>query len=93
MNISILTYNNKVGIVTDAMLLKKILEEIYVTTSIIFIDKIQSVPNNDVGIWIQDFDYNYLNELGIMMCCICPTLSIRYCMFVHGLRKTGNART
>lgn len=62
MNISILTYNNKVGIVTDAMLLKKILEEIHVTTSIIFIDKIQSVPNNDVGIWIQDFDYNYLNE-------------------------------
>lgn len=62
MNISILTYNNKVGIVTDAILLKQILDEINYTTSIIFIDEIESLSKTDVGIWIQDVDYRFMDS-------------------------------
>lgn len=62
MRVSILTYNNRVGILSDAILLKEILDDIQFTTSIIFMDNIQVSDNTDVGIWIQDFDYIFLNE-------------------------------
>lgn len=66
MKIKILTYNNRVGIVTDAILLDKILTSEGFKTSIGFIDSFTNVNNLndtfDIGVWIQNFDINLLNR-------------------------------
>jgi len=66
MKIKILTYNNCVGIVTDAILLDKILTSGGFKTSIEFIDSfINKNDSNDIfdiGVWIQNFDLNLLNR-------------------------------
>lgn len=60
MKFSILTYDNKVGIVSDAFLLKKIIDDIGYDSNIIFIDR-HNPTSSDVGIWIQNFDIELLN--------------------------------
>jgi len=61
MNFNVLTYNNGVGIVTDAELLTSLIKShITIDAEMKFIDKF--IKNNyDVGIWIQNFDINLLN--------------------------------
>ena len=61
MNFNVLTYNNGVGIVTDAELLTSLIKShITIDVEMKFIDKF--IKNNyDVGIWIQNFDINLLN--------------------------------
>ena len=61
MNFNVLTYNNGVGIVTDAELLTSLIKShITIDVEMTFIDKF--IKNNyDVGIWIQNFDINLLN--------------------------------
>jgi hypothetical protein len=59
--INILTYNNGVGIVTDAFLLKKIIENnITENVTVEFIN--EDIKNADVGVWIQNFDINHLSN-------------------------------
>lgn len=53
---SVLTFNNRVGILTDALLLKEILN-----TEIVFLDDIGQQYKSDVGIWIQNY-YGHLLE-------------------------------
>ena len=61
MNFNVLTYNNGVGLVTDAELLTSLIKN-YITVDVemTFIDKFNK-NNYDVGIWIQNFDINLLN--------------------------------
>ena len=58
---SVLTFNNQVGIVTDAVLLTDLLRE-NITTNVDmkFIHECD-IKHADVGIWIQNFDVNLLN--------------------------------
>ena len=59
----LLVFDNKVGIVTDANLIKKLIHEnITENVSITFIDTLQSNDVSDVGIWIQNFDINHLEK-------------------------------
>jgi hypothetical protein len=60
MKFSILTYNNKVGIVTDAKLLHNVLSNIQIESNIVFIDKLHESTTHEIGIWIQDFNETYL---------------------------------
>lgn len=61
MKFNILTYNNGVGIVTDAILLKELIyKNISDNVSVQFIEK-QNLKVADIGIWIQNFDLNLLN--------------------------------
>lgn len=64
MRFNILTYNNGVGIVTDLILLKNLIENYTHNESaqIIFLDNINSDLNADVGIWIQNYDINLLHH-------------------------------
>lgn len=61
MDFKVLTYNNGVGIVTDAELLTSLIKN-HITTAVKleFIDKFNK-NNSDVGIWIQNFDIDLLN--------------------------------
>lgn len=61
MSFKVLTYNNGVGIVTDAKLLTSLLKS-HITNDVEmeFTDKFNK-NNYDVGIWIQNFDINLLN--------------------------------
>jgi len=57
----ILTYNNGVGIVTDAILLKDLIyNNVSEQVDVKFIGE-HSVETADVGIWIQNYDINLLN--------------------------------
>lgn len=59
----ILVFDNKVGIITDANLIKKLIyENITENVSIKFIDQLQPNDVADIGIWIQNFDLVYLNN-------------------------------
>lgn len=61
MRFNILTYNNGVGIVTDAILLKDLIySNISEQVEVKFVGE-HSVETADVGIWIQNFDINLLN--------------------------------
>ncbi len=60
MRYKVLTYNNGVGIVTDAELLVSLIRNITHDVKMEFIDKITH-EQYDVGIWIQNFDINLLN--------------------------------
>jgi hypothetical protein len=59
--ICVLTYNNGVGIVTDAILLKDLIyNNISEQVDIKFVGE-QNLETADLGIWIQNYDINLLN--------------------------------
>lgn len=61
MQFNILTYNNGVGIVTDAILLKKLIyDNISKNVEVKFVGE-HNVEKADIGIWIQNYDINLLN--------------------------------
>lgn len=61
MRFNILTYNNGVGIVTDAILLKDLIyNNISEQVEVKFVGE-HSIETKDVGIWIQNYDINLLN--------------------------------
>ena len=61
MKFNILTYNNGVGIVTDAILLKDLIyDNISEQVEVKFVGE-QNLETADVGIWIQNYDINLLN--------------------------------
>ena len=61
MRFKILTYNNGVGIVTDAILLKDLIyDNISEQVDVKFVGE-QNLETSDVGIWIQNYDINLLN--------------------------------
>lgn len=62
MKFSILTFNNKVGILSHALLLKKIINNITDSVEIIFLDEIKSDYKSDIGIWIQNCCYQLLEN-------------------------------
>lgn len=59
---NILTYNNGVGIVTDAILLKELVyKNISNDVKIKYVGE-QDLEKADVGVWIQNYDINLLNN-------------------------------
>lgn len=59
---TILTYNNYVGIVTDAILLKNLIESnTRYKAKISYIDD-KNIEESNVGIWIQNFNIELLNK-------------------------------
>lgn len=59
---TILTYNNYVGIVTDAILLKNLIEnKTGHKAKISYIDSV-NIDKSDVAIWIQNFNVDLLNK-------------------------------
>jgi glycosyltransferase involved in cell wall biosynthesis len=65
MEIKILTFDNRVGLVTDAVLLKNLFLENNIISNIIFLDNECLVKKSDVGIWIQDFDKSLLENFKV----------------------------
>ena len=62
MRFNILTYNNGVGIVTDAILLKDLIyKNISTNVEIKFVGE-QKLETADVGVWIQNYNINLLNN-------------------------------
>jgi glycosyltransferase involved in cell wall biosynthesis len=61
MGYTILTYNNGVGILNDAILLQNLIKN-NITSDVKINYLTHPIPKNDVGIWIQNFDGNYLNN-------------------------------
>ena len=62
MRFNILTYNNGVGIVTDAILLKDLIyKNISTNVEIKFVGE-QELETADVGVWIQNYNINLLNN-------------------------------
>lgn len=62
MKFNILTYNNGVGIVTDAILLKDLIyDNISEQVEVKFVGE-QNLETADIGIWIQNYDVNLLNN-------------------------------
>lgn len=57
MRFSLLTFNNYVGLVTDVIILKDLLDN----ADIIFLDQFDPSYKSDVGIWIQNY-YGHLLE-------------------------------
>jgi len=57
MRFNILTFNNYVGIVTDAIILKNLINN----SQIIFLENFDQTYKSDVGIWIQNY-YGHLLE-------------------------------
>ena len=63
MTFTVLTYNNFVGIVTDAYLIKNIIHNnISQNVDVKFIDQLHNNDVADVGIWIQNFNIAQLNR-------------------------------
>jgi hypothetical protein len=59
---NVLTYNNGVGIVTDALLLSDLIyDNISEQVEVKFVGE-HILENADVGIWIQNYDVNLLNN-------------------------------
>lgn len=59
---TILTYNNYVGIVTDALLLKNLIEtKTHYKANINYIDSV-NIDKSNVGIWIQNFNIELMNN-------------------------------
>jgi glycosyltransferase involved in cell wall biosynthesis len=59
---NILTYNNGVGIVTDAILLKDLIyKNISTNVEVKFVGE-QELETADVGVWIQNYNTNLLNN-------------------------------
>lgn len=61
MSYTILTYNNGVGIVNDAILLQTLIKD-NITSDVNINYLTHPIPKNDVGIWIQNFDGNFLDN-------------------------------
>ena len=62
MRFNILTYNNGVGIVTDAILLKDLIyKNISTNVEVKFVGE-QELETADVGVWIQNYNTNLLNN-------------------------------
>lgn len=62
MRFNILTYNNGVGIVTDAILLKNLIyKNISTNVEVKFVGE-QELETADVGVWIQNYNTNLLNN-------------------------------
>ena len=62
MRFKILTYNNGVGIVTDAILLKDLIyNNVSEQVEIKFVGE-QELETADVGVWIQNYNINLLNN-------------------------------
>lgn len=62
MKFNVLTYNNGVGIVTDALLLSDLIyDNISKQVEVKFVGE-HILENADVGIWIQNYDINLLNN-------------------------------
>lgn len=59
---NILTFNNYVGLVTDANILKNLIGD---STKIIFLDKFDSSNKSDVGVWIQNYCGHLLENFKI----------------------------
>lgn len=55
MRYSILTFNNYVGLATDALILKNLLND----SDIVFLDNFDQTHRSEVGIWIQNY-YNHV---------------------------------
>ena len=62
MGFSILTFNNYVGILTDAIILNELLNKVNIKNEIVFLDKISSDYKSDVGIWIQNYHLHLLEN-------------------------------
>lgn len=63
MKFTVLTYNNSVGIVSDAYLIQDTIHNhISQTVEVKFIDQLNNNYSGDVGIWIQNFNIEYLNK-------------------------------
>lgn len=63
MKFKVLTYDNKAGIVTDAILLNNLIKtHIDKNVQIIFLNDTKCNFDADIGIWIQNFDINVLNN-------------------------------
>lgn len=63
MRFNILTFNNQVGIVTDAILLCNLIKtHIDKNVQIIFLNETKCNFDAEIGIWIQNFDVNVLNN-------------------------------
>ncbi len=62
MKFTILTFNNYVGILRDALLLKEIIKD---NVEIIFLDKLDYNHKSDIGIWIQNCHFHLLENFKI----------------------------
>lgn len=65
MNISILTFNNKVGILTDAMLLQTLFEKNNINSRVSFLENKESIQSSDIGIWIQNVCTDMMDKFKI----------------------------
>lgn len=61
MRYNLLTFNNYVGILTDVIILKELLED----SNIIFLDNLDPFYKSDVGIWIQNYHGHLLENFKI----------------------------
>ena len=61
MRYSLLTFNNYVGIVTDAIILKNLL----IDADIVFLDITNPTHKSEVGIWIQNYYGHLLDNFKI----------------------------
>jgi glycosyltransferase involved in cell wall biosynthesis len=62
MDFKILTYNNRVGIVYDSILLNNLLTSLGTTSSIKYIDEMNFDCKSTFGIWIQNYDEKYFSN-------------------------------
>lgn len=62
MDFQIITYNNQVGIVYDAILINNLLLSQGFTSSIRFITDLNNTCKSTIGIWIQNFDERYFSN-------------------------------
>jgi glycosyltransferase involved in cell wall biosynthesis len=65
MNITILTFNNKVGILTDAMLLQTLFEKNNINSRVSFLENKESIQSSDIGIWIQNVCTDMMDKFKI----------------------------
>ena len=62
MKYNILTFNNYVGILQHALLLKEIIKD---DVEIVFLDQLNHNPKADIGIWIQNYHFHLLNNFKV----------------------------
>jgi hypothetical protein len=65
MNINILTFNNKVGILTDAMLLQTLFKKNNINSTVSFLENKESIQSSDIGIWIQNVCTDMMDKFKI----------------------------
>jgi glycosyltransferase involved in cell wall biosynthesis len=62
---NILTFNNYVGILTDAILLEKIISKVTPNVKIVFLDNIDESYKSDFAVWIQNYHLHMLDNFKI----------------------------